>query len=116
MAVGLFNGPFGKQLAEAGVLAMVDYTLERLVEIFGNDLRKALSPVHLFADWDRDPSILGYVSAALPGRADARLDLARAVDDRLFFAGEATSSQFMGDVHGAWLSGIDAADAAARVV
>jgi monoamine oxidase len=59
---------------------------------------------------------LGYVSAALPGRADARLDLARPLGDRLFFAGEATSLQFMGDVHGAWLSGIDAANTAARAL
>jgi monoamine oxidase len=116
MAVGLFNGPFGKELAEAGAAAMVDYTVERLVEIFGSDLRQALSPVHAIADWDRDPFVLGYVSAALPGRADARLDLARPIDDRLFFAGEATSLQFMGDVHGAWLSGIEAAEAAARAL
>ena len=95
---------------------MVDYTVERLVEIFGSELRQALSPVHAIADWDRDPFVLGYVSAALPGRADARLDLARPIDDRLFFAGEATSLQFMGDVHGAWLSGIEAAEAAARSV
>jgi monoamine oxidase len=116
MAVALFNGPFGKELAGAGAAGMVDYTVERLVEIFGSDIRKAVSPVQVIADWDRDPFVLGYVSAALPGRADARLDLARPLGDRLFFAGEATSLQFMGDVHGAWLSGIDAANAAARAL
>jgi monoamine oxidase len=116
MAVGLFNGPFGKELAKGGAATMADYTVERLVEIFGSDLRKAVSPVHLMADWDREPYVLGSFSAALPGRADARIDLARPIDDRLFFAGEATSLQFMGDVHGAWLSGIEAAEAAARVL
>jgi monoamine oxidase len=116
MAVALFNGPFGKELAEAGVAAMVDYAVERLVDVFGADLRQALSPVHAAVDWDGDPHVLGCFSAALPGRADARIDLARPVDDRLFFAGEATSLRFMGDVHGAWLSGIDAANAAARVL
>jgi monoamine oxidase len=109
-------GRSGRSWAGAGAAIMVDYTVERLVETFGSAIRKAVSPVQVIADWDRDPFVLGYVSAALPGRADARLDLARPLGDRLFFAGEATSLQFMGDVHGAWLSGIDAANTAARAL
>ncbi|HXV24631.1 MAG TPA: NAD(P)/FAD-dependent oxidoreductase [Alphaproteobacteria bacterium] len=116
MAIGLLNGPFGKEIAEAGASAMAEYVLERLVEVFGSDLRKALYPVQVMADWDRDPFVRGYVSAALPGLADARLNLLRPIDDRLFFAGEATSLNFMGDVHGAWLSGIEAAEAVARAL
>jgi len=38
--------------------------------------------------------------------------LAAPVDDRLFFAGEACSPNFFSTAHGAWLSGITAADAA----
>jgi monoamine oxidase len=95
---------------------MAEYVLERLAEMFGSGVRKALSPVHAMADWDRDPFIRGYVSAPLPGLADARFDLARPIEDQLFFAGEATSLTFMGDVHGAWLSGIEAAEAVARTL
>ncbi|SMF63430.1 monoamine oxidase [Tistlia consotensis] len=116
LAVAMVSGPFGKALAEAGAAAMADYALDRLVELFGSGLREAVGPARAVAAWDLDPWVRGYVSAALPGRADARLDLARPVDDRLFFAGEATSLQFMGDVHGAWLSGIEAAEAAARAL
>ena len=56
------------------------------------------------------------MAAALPGRADARIDLARPVEERLFFAGEAVSTRFMGDLHGAWFSGIAAAEAADRAL
>jgi len=38
--------------------------------------------------------------------------LAAPVDDRLFFAGEACSPNFFSTAHGAWLSGITAAEAA----
>ncbi len=60
------------------------------------------------------------LAAAIPwrcrGQAHLRSVLALPVDDRLFFAGEATSRQFMGDVHGAWFSGIAAAEAACALV
>lgn len=114
LATCLFNGPLAKALAVAGPEAMVDYALDRLVEIFGNDLRNALMSDKVVADWDNDPLTRGCFSAARPGRADARFDLARPIDDRLFFAGEACAFDYIGDVHGAWFSGIAAADAAER--
>lgn len=112
IATCLLNGPFGKALAQSGPAAMADYALERLVEMFGSNLRKALLPGQVVADWDADPFVRGCYAAARPGRADAREDLARAIDNRLFFAGEATAGDFTGDVHGAWFSGIAAAEAA----
>lgn len=112
IATCLFNGPFGQALAKAGPAAMADYALERLVEMFGSHLRQALLPGQVTADWDADPFIRGCYAAARPGRADARADLACPVENRLFFAGEATSHDFIGDVHGAWFSGIRAAEAA----
>lgn len=112
IATCLLNGPFGKALAKAGPAAMADYALERLIEMFGSHLRQALLPGQVTADWDADPFVRGCYAAARPGRADARADLARPVENRLFFAGEATSRDFIGDVHGAWFSGIKAAEAA----
>jgi monoamine oxidase len=111
LVVCLVNGPFGRELAGAGEETMRDYALERLCEIFGNALRGAVAPERVFVDWDRDAYVRGSFSAALPGRADARRALALPVDTRIFFAGEATHPHFMGDVHGAWLSGLAAADA-----
>ena len=113
-ATCLVNGPFARDLAAAGKAAMKDYALERLAEIFGGAIRQAVVDEAVFANWDADPYIGGCYSVAMPSAAHLRQDLARPVDDRLFFAGEATSLQFMGDVHGAWFTGIAAAEAAAR--
>ena len=49
---------------------------------------------------------------ALPGRADCRATLAAAVDDRLFFAGEACSRNDFSTAHGGWLTGVAAAEQA----
>ena len=57
----------------------------------------------------RDPLSLGAYSHALPGHAEARAVLAAPVDDRLFFAGEATSPNFFSTAHGARDSGERAA-------
>jgi monoamine oxidase len=113
VATCLFNGPFAKEMAMAGHRAMADYALERLSEIFGSDARHAAIPQYVIADWDHDPYIRGCYSATRVGRADARAELARPIDDRIFFAGEACSLRYMGDVHGAWFTGIAAAEAAA---
>ena len=90
---------------------MKDYALERLAEIFGPAIRTSAAEETIVANWDADPHIGGCYSVATPGQAHLREVLAQSVDDRLFFAGEATSREFMGDVHGAWFSGIAAADA-----
>jgi monoamine oxidase len=62
--------------------------------------------------WRGDPWVKGAYSAARPGTVGQRARLAEAIDGRLFFAGEATSSEFFATAHGAYLSGIRAADEA----
>ena len=84
---------------------MSDHLLGVLARIFGSGVRKHVAPQTIFVDWDHDPYVRGYVSAALPGCADARIKLAEPLQNRLAFAGEATSLRFMGDVHGAWQEG-----------
>jgi monoamine oxidase len=51
-----------------------------------------------------------YYSFALPGRADCRQALAEPGDDRLFFAGEACSRGDFSTAHGAFRTGVAAAD------
>jgi monoamine oxidase len=48
----------------------------------------------------------------MPGRADDRAALALPVDDRLFFAGEACSRGDYSTAHGAYLTGLAAAEQA----
>ena len=62
--------------------------------------------------WWTHPFTRGAYSGARPGRADARYELAEPLDDRLFFAGEATIPEWTATVAGAHLSGIRAAEEA----
>jgi monoamine oxidase len=109
IVIGMVGGPFGKALAAAGADAMADYLVSALADLFGNDARHALETTRLLVDWDANPFTAGCYSVAKPGHADARAALAQPVGDRLHFAGEALHTRYIGDVHGAHFSGIDAA-------
>ena len=77
--------------------------------LLGADFARGLAPLAVTA-WGREPTILGSYSHALPGSADARAVLARPVSPRLCFAGEACSPRDFSTAHGAWETGIAAAD------
>lgn len=62
--------------------------------------------------WGRMDRVGGAYSHALPGHSAARGDLARPFEDRLFFAGEATHRDDFSTAHGAYQSGIRAAEEA----
>lgn len=112
----MFNGPQANALAADGADAAADYALTQLAAIFGNDVKACVTDRRVFADWDHDPWIGGCYAAAKPGRHFARTALAQPVEGRLFFAGEAAHDCYMGDVHGAHLSGEAAAEAALQVL
>ena len=57
-------------------------------------------------------TIGGAYGHALPGQADARTQLARPFAGRLFFAGEATYRTDFSTAHGAYESGVRAAEEA----
>ena len=68
---------------------------------------------HLITRWRRDPLTLGSYSFLARGAVpQQRVDLAEPVGEALFFAGEATSPDYPGTVHGAYLSGRRAAEQA----
>ena len=112
----MLNGPHAKALAAEGPRAMADYALTQLAAIFGSDVKACVTDRLVFADWDHDPWIGGCYAVAKVGRYHARTELARPVEGRLFFAGEAAHECYMGDVHGAHLSGEVAAEAALTVI
>jgi monoamine oxidase len=109
--VDVTGGRFGAWLERAGPAASVDYLTERLVAAFGSDVRNVLSNRTIVTAWGGDPWTLGSYSAALPGAGHQRRELARPIDDVLFFAGEACSETFAGTCHGAYLTGLAAIDA-----
>ncbi|MGP9814120.1 flavin monoamine oxidase family protein [Rhodopseudomonas sp. NSM] len=105
---GFFGGRFARELEDAGDGAFAAQGIDEIADLLGNDIRRKLSPL-AESRWTRDPFTRGSYSHALPGHAGARAILAAPVDNRLFFAGEATSPHFFSTAHGARDSGERAA-------
>ena len=60
--------------------------------------------------WASDPMAQGaYIHIPPNGSMGDCENLSRSISDRLFFAGEATNQIYFGTVHGAYLSGMRAA-------
>jgi monoamine oxidase len=106
-----FGGRWAAALEREGEAAMFAFAASELTRLFGGDIRRQIAPLASTA-WLRDPWARGSYSCALPGHAGDRALLAAPVDDRLFFAGEACSPNFFSTAHGAYLTGIAAAEAA----
>jgi monoamine oxidase len=105
---GFFGGRFARQLEDAGDGAIAAHSIDEIVSFLGNDFRRKLTPLNE-SRWAHDPFARGSYSHALPGHAGKRAVLAAPVDNRLFFAGEATSPHFFSTAHGARDSGERAA-------
>ncbi|MBQ8103344.1 MAG: FAD-dependent oxidoreductase [Afipia sp.] len=105
---GFFGGTFARELENAGDGALAAQAIDELVMLLGSDFRRKLRPL-AETRWAHDPFARGSYSHALPGHADDRAVLATPVDDRLFFAGEATSPNFFTTAHGAQETGVRAA-------
>ncbi|HEV7820434.1 MAG TPA: FAD-dependent oxidoreductase, partial [Burkholderiales bacterium] len=105
---GFFGGSFARGLGDKDEGALAAQAIDEIVALLGGDFRKKL---HVLGSsrWAHDEFAHGSYSHALPGHADDRAILAAPVDDRLFFAGEATSPHFFSTAHGARDSGERAA-------
>ncbi|MGD0633551.1 MAG: NAD(P)/FAD-dependent oxidoreductase [Beijerinckiaceae bacterium] len=112
MIEGYFGGDYARSLEDGGLPAFVSAARDDLARAFGASILPRLTPI-VATSWARDPLALGSYSHALPGQADARAVLATPVDGRIFFAGEAVSRHFFSTAHGAFETGVVAAQAAA---
>ncbi len=108
VAAVFVGGRHGIWLERQGRQACHDFAVDRVAEVFGNDIRKHVVR-SITTAWSTEPWTRGSWACALPGEAHQREHLARAVDDRLFFAGEATEIGGQGTCDGAYRSGIRAA-------
>jgi monoamine oxidase len=108
-------GDFGRELAAQGRAAMIDFAAGWLAALYGSDVKRAIKRSHA-TRWNDEPWVLGAVSAAAPGSADARRILMEPVGGRIWFAGEAVHDTEWGTVAGAWDSGTRAAEAALRQI
>jgi monoamine oxidase len=105
-----FGGRFAASMEAQGQAAMFAFAADELANILGSDIRRHISPLAATA-WQQDPWSRGSYSYALPGHAGDRAILAAPIDDRLFFAGEATSPNDFSTAHGAFMTGAAAAEA-----
>jgi monoamine oxidase len=107
-----FGGEFAAGLErDGGLPAMAAFATDELATLRGGAIRKQLTPLAA-SSWRADEFARGSYSYARPGHADDRIVLAAPVDNRLFFAGEATSPNFFSTVHGAFETGTRAAEEA----
>jgi len=104
-------GDFGRELSAQGEPAMLDFAREWLASLFGSGVKSAINRGHA-TRWNQEPWVLGAMSAALPGNANARRLLREPIGGRIWFAGEAVHETKWGTVAGAWEAGERAALAA----
>jgi monoamine oxidase len=107
---GYFGGQFARALEAEGQGAFAAFAIEQICAGLGNAMRKRLHPIVASA-WARDPWSLGAYSYGSEGAQAARAALAAPVNDRLFFAGEHCSEKDFSTAHGAYRSGVTAANA-----
>jgi monoamine oxidase len=108
---GYFGGQCARDLEAEGDGAFARFAIDEIAGKLGNGIRRKLHPIAASA-WAHDPFALGSYSYAKVGRSDERAVLAAPVDGRLFFAGEACSLNDFSTAHGAYRTGVAAAEAA----
>jgi monoamine oxidase len=107
------GGAWARDLERRGKDAAISFAREQLKDLLGADFARSLTPMAV-TQWAQEATIGGSYSHALPGQAEARSLLSQPVGGRLCFAGEACSKHDFSTVHGAWQSGIEAADMTER--
>jgi monoamine oxidase len=110
-----FGGELARDLEREGDAAFAAFAADQLASHFGAGIRRQLTPFAVSA-WARDPYARGAYSYARVGGSDARGVLAAPVGERLFFAGEACSAHDFSTAHGAYRTGVAAAEQTLRAL
>ena len=97
-------GRFAWWLEKQGPEASKDLFITALTDVFGSNIKYHLHEFKSSA-WGFDPWIRGAYASQKPGYKDLRPILAESLNGALYFAGEATSSNFLNTAHGAYISG-----------
>lgn len=104
---GFFGGDGARMLERLSDEAASAFAIDELAALLGSGIRRRLRFIAM-SRWAAEPWICGAYSHALPGRSSARERLANAGDERIAFAGEATSVSDYSTAHGAFDSGKEA--------
>ncbi len=105
--LGFNAGSYGQAIESLTDTAIISRAMQTLQQMYGS----IPQPVgHLITRWQQDPFSYGSYSYMATGATPSdRKILAEPIDNRLFFAGEATSQQHPATVHGAFFSGVEVA-------
>lgn len=111
MLTGWIGGPKAIEMEKLGDEQLVDLAVTSLSRIFqiGESALESQLVDGFTYDWQKDPFSRGAYTYVGVGGADASQVLLQPLQDRLYFAGEATSPGHWGTVHGAIASGLRAA-------
>jgi monoamine oxidase len=92
-------------------------TIEETRDLVVSDLRKIYgssipNPSNVYkTGWHTDPFALGSYPHIPPGSKLSHCDrIGNSIDNKIFFAGDATISNYLATAHGAYISGIKAAN------
>ena len=110
-----YGGALARDLERDGEAAALDFARRELAAHLGADAAVAVRPLRMTA-WGGEPSIHGAYAYQVPGGAGSRARLAQPVDGRLFFAGEACSPHRFTTAHGAYETGLAAAEGALAAI
>ncbi|MGB6326278.1 MAG: NAD(P)/FAD-dependent oxidoreductase [Methylocella sp.] len=110
MIEAYFGGSLARDLQAAGKAAMIAFAYQEIAAVLGAAIIARLRPLGV-SSWAVDPLILGSYSHAEPGCANARSVLSTPIQNRIFFAGEACSIHDFSTAHGAYKTGVAAAEA-----
>ena len=108
-------GKFGRDLASKGEKEMVAFALDWLGNLYGLKLKETVKRT-VATRWNDDPFAMGAFSAASPGSQAFRKTIMESLNNRMWFAGEASHETLWGTVGGAWESGERAATEALRSI
>ncbi len=102
-------GEQGRRLEKQSDPAIQEEAMASLRKQFGRDIPE---PTGIqVSRWASDPFSYGSYSCLPPGATQKDIRrLAQPIEDRVFFAGEATHWDYNSTVHGAWLSGVREAE------
>mmetsp|Transcript_2197 Transcript_2197/g.6407 ORF Transcript_2197/g.6407 Transcript_2197/m.6407 type:complete len:176 (-) Transcript_2197:38-565(-) len=103
--IGFIIGEAARRMEAMDDAKIADRAVQSLRSIFGENMVPLPNKV-LVTRWEADEYARGsYSFQKVSSLEHSRRDLARPVDGRIFFAGEATDQKFPATTHGALLSG-----------
>lgn len=103
--VGLTGGSFARSLESLSETEIAQQVMKLLRRTYGNNIPNPEKVLR--TQWSQDRFSFGaYSYVPVGGSMEDRDALAKPVNKRLFFAGEATSRDYPATVHGAFLSGL----------